>query len=240
MRSLLLILALLPAACAPTQQTLSNKPPSLRVGAAALADGVPDAALAIARRQLAQNRDDIAALLIEGQALTQQGNMPGAEASFRRAVTLTGNGAGAEFGLGRVLLLTGRAAEAEQAFHAVLVRKPDDPIALTDLGIARDMQDHHADAQTAYYAALAAAPDLDAARVNLGLSLALGGAAAQAVDVLGPLANRPNAPRRVRHDLAAALAMDGDLRGAEALLRTDLAPGQLPVALAAFAQLHAN
>ena len=240
MRFLLLVL-LLPAACASHDpDRLSDKPPGLRVAQAALAGGVPEAALSVARRQLASNRDDLGALLTEGQALTEMGEFSKAEASLRRATRLSPGSAGAQFGLGRVLLLNGRAEEAEAAFTASLAMRPDDPRSLTNLGIARDMQEHHAAAQEAYNAALRVAPDLDAARVNLGLSLALAGDPSQGADVLRPLAASPSAPRRVRHDLATALALSGDHAGAEALLRPDLTAEQMPIALSGLTALRAQ
>ena len=210
--ALLLSPVLAVTACARSDREFSNKPPSLQVGAAALAGGAPEAALSVARRQLAGNRDDLGALLIEGQALTELGEMGQAEASFRRAIRVSSSSAGARFGLGRVLLITGRAEEAEAAFKATLALQPKDARALTDIGIAEDLQDHHPMAQTMYKQALEMAPDLDAARVNLGLSMALGGDAAGGVQVLRPLAASPAAPPRVRPDLATALALS-DRRG---------------------------
>ena len=126
MRHLVLLALLLPAACAASDpDRLSEKPPGLRVAHAALARGVPEAALSVARRRLAENRDDVGALLMEGQALTVMGDFTKAEASLQRATRLSPSLAGAQFGLGRVLLLAGRAAEAEAAFGAALVMDPD-------------------------------------------------------------------------------------------------------------------
>jgi Flp pilus assembly protein TadD len=56
--------------------------------------------------------------------------------------------------------------------------------------------------------------------------------------VLRPLAASPSAPRRVRHDLATALALSGDQAGAASLLRPDLTAEQMPLALAGYAALH--
>ena len=127
--------------CAGSTKSFVNRPPSLQVGAAALAGGAPEAALSVARRQLAINRDDLGALLIEGQALTEMGEMAQAEGSFRRALRVSSSSTGAQFGLGRVLLLSGRAPDAEAAFRRVLASSPRDPRALTNLGISLDMQE---------------------------------------------------------------------------------------------------
>ena len=227
------------AACATPVKQFSDKPPSLKVGAAALAGGAPEAALSVARRQLAENPNDLASLLLEGQALTELGDLSHAEASFRHASRVSSSVA-ATFGLGRVLLLKGDAPAAEAAFKQVLAKTPDEPRALTDLGIACDLQDHHNEAQKAYLSALKLAPELDAARVNLGLSMALAGNTAGAIEILQPLAANPNAPRRVRHDLATALALAGDHNGAERLLRPDLSADQMPMAMAGYQELHVH
>ena len=136
--------------------------------------------------------------------------------------------------------MKGDAAAAEVEFDAVLATSPDDPRALTDLGIAQDLQEHHTEAQAAYSSALKIAPDLDAARVNFGLSLALSGQSAAAVEMLRPLAAGPNAPKRVKHDLATAMVLSGDHAEAEKLLRPDLTPEQVPIAIAGLQQLRAD
>ncbi len=117
-----------------------------------------------------------------------------------------------------------RAAEA--AFLAASALQPDNVAALSNLGVARDMQKHHAAAQEAYRAALALSPDMADVRVNLGLSLALSGQAEQAVQILRPLASDPGATQLWHADLAVALAQSGDLAGARRALAVpgDAAP----------------
>jgi Flp pilus assembly protein TadD len=50
---------------------------------------------------------------------------------------------------------------------------------------------------------------MSGAQVNLALSLAMSGRADDAAPLLRPLASAPNASRKLRHDLAALLAMRG-------------------------------
>ena len=64
---------------------------------------------------------------------------------------------------------------AEAAFTAVIAQEPNNIAALSNLGIARDLQGHHAEAQDAYRRALVAAPETADVKVNLDLSLALSG-----------------------------------------------------------------
>ena len=80
------------------------------------------------------------------------------------------------------------------------------------------MAGRHGDAQESYRRALAASPGLVAANNNLGMSLLLSGRAADAVAVLEPLASRPDAPARVRNNLAVAQAAAGDRNRARAML----------------------
>ena len=75
-----------------------------------------------------------------------------------------------------------------------------------------------------------------AAEVNLALSMALSGQATEAVRLLKPLASDPGAPRRLRHDLAAALAMAGDKQEAAKILSADMTPEQTERALLAYAE----
>jgi hypothetical protein len=60
------------------------------------------------------------------------------------------------------------------------------------------------------------------------------GRADDAAPMLRPLASAPNAPRRLRHDLAAVLAMGGDRSQAQRILAQDLSPDQVDQALAIF------
>src|SRR5271169_5263780 len=80
----------------------------------------------------------------------------------------------AQLVLGRILLRTDP-ARAEHVFLAALAGSPRNADMLNNLGVARDLQGHHAEAQAAYRKALSVEPSLRAARINLALSLALSG-----------------------------------------------------------------
>jgi len=73
----------------------------------------------------------------------------------------------AQFELGRILLQTDP-AQAEHALLAALAGSPRNADILNDLGVARDLQGHHAAAQAAYREALSAEPTLraDVAAIN--------------------------------------------------------------------------
>lgn len=201
--------------------------PTLRVADAALASGAPDLALRVVHDILARHPDDADAWVRQGDALYMLRRVPEAADSYTRALALAPRSNVAKLGLGRTKLPTDATA-AETLFLEVTQSEPRNGAAFNDLGIARDLQGHHAAAQAAYAAALALTPDMIAAQVNLGLSLALSGQTSRALSILRPLAARSEATPRVRQDLAVALALAGNDSEAEQVLRMDQPEGGMP------------
>jgi Flp pilus assembly protein TadD len=230
----LAFLALL-AACSPRGSTgLGSGPPGLDVADAALRGGSPEIALQISGGILATDPNNEAALLTQGEALTALQRLDQAEVSFSKALAANPTSVGAHIGLGRIRLGSDPAA-AEALFLEAIKREPRNGVALNDLGIARDLQGRHTDAQEAYRQALGVNPDMTAAQVNLALSLAMTGKSQDAVQLLRPLATRPEASPQLRHDFAAVLAMGGDRVEAERILSKDLPPNEVQLALGAYA-----
>lgn len=203
------------------------------VALAALSAGTPELALNVANALLAKDRQDVAALIIRGDALTMLGRPGEAETSYAAAVAADPGSSEAQIGLGR-LQLQSNPAQAQLLFLSVLQREPRNKIALSNLGIAYDLQGNHAGAQDAYRRALAVDPSMRAASVNLALSMALSGQAQDAVQMLQPFASDPQASRRIRHDLAAAMVLAGDRQGAARILGADMTPEQVDQALRAY------
>jgi Flp pilus assembly protein TadD len=195
---------------------------TLRVADAAMAAGDPQMALRVAEIVLRRHPDNVAAMVKRADALYALGAPDDARAAYRQAVAADPADAGAEIGLGRTLIRSDPHS-AEIAFLAALARQPDNVLALNDLGIARDMQGHHAPAQIAYRQALAVAPDSADVRTNLGLSLALSGNETQAVGMLRPIATAPEATSLQRADLAMAVAGTGGIQGPPAAEEIPLA-----------------
>jgi Flp pilus assembly protein TadD len=198
---------------------------TLHVADVAMSSGAPGLALRVAALVLARQPNNADALRARGDALYALGQIEPAAGSYRAAIRIDPKLAAAQIGLGRTLIRTDpRAAEA--AFLAASALQPGNVAALSNLGVARDMQNHHAVAQEAYRAALALSPDMADVRVNLGLSLALSGRAEQAVQILRPLVSDPGATQLWHADLAVALAQSGDLAGARRALAVpgDAAP----------------
>jgi Flp pilus assembly protein TadD len=215
---------------------LDTGTPSIAVARTALADGAPDVAVNVSTDILRNRPTDQEALLVQGDALAQLGRTHEAEASFRQVLARDPSSATANRGLGRLLLASDPAA-AEALFRQMLDLDAHDVAALNDLGIACDLQGHHADAQTTYRQALAAAPDSPAATANLALSLSLTGHAAEGIQMLRPLAGAAGAAPRLRYDLAAVETMAGERQEAALLLKDDLQSDKLQSALDGFAAL---
>jgi Flp pilus assembly protein TadD len=207
------------------------------IGDAALSAGNPDVALRLADGVLAANPRDAGALTRRGLALTALGRLEEARETLRKAVQEQPRNVQALLALGRVQLPVDPAA-AEATFQAVLRQEARNAAALNDLGIARDLQGHYAEAEASFRAALTAAPEMAAAQVNLALCLAIRGQANEAIGLLRPLADDPNATRKVREDYAAVLAMAGKRDQAGRILSGNMSANEVAPALDVLASIR--
>jgi Flp pilus assembly protein TadD len=235
--SLVLTLLLAMAGCSSHDMATETAERNAKIGDAALSAGNPNVALRLADDALARNPADTGALTRRGVALTALGRLAEARESLRKAVQNQPRNAQAQMAFGRVELPVDPAA-AEAAFRTVLRQTENDAVALNDLGIAEDLQGHHTDAETSYRAAIAAAPDMTAARVNLALCLAIRGEASEAIGLLRPLAESPDAARKVREDYAAVLAMAGERDKAQHILASDMNANEVAPALDVLASVR--
>jgi Flp pilus assembly protein TadD len=114
----------------------------------------------------------------------------------------------AQLALGRILLQTDP-VRAEHVLVAALAGSPRNADMLNDLGVARDLQGHHAAAQAAYREALSAEPTLRSARINLALSLALSGEGSDALTTVQPIAASASPAGAEGADVAAINSLAG-------------------------------
>jgi Flp pilus assembly protein TadD len=210
--------------------------PGVNVAEAALAAGVPQVALNVARGVLSKEPHNTAALLSEADALAALGRQAEADASYAKLLTVVPDSVPALIGLGRIRLRQDP-AQAQTLFLSALQREPRNTIALNDLGVALDLQGDHEGAQASYRRVLGLDSRSRAAQVNLALSMALSGHAVEAVEMLRPFAFEPDAAPRVRHDLAAAMVLAGDAATAARLLGRDMTPEQVDRAVRAYQAL---
>ena len=227
---LLLVALLALAGCSGRNTASQLTKQEANVGEAALTAGNPEVALRLADETLTRDPSDADALTRRGLALTALGRLAEARDSLRQAITIQPRSTVALLALGRVQLPVDPAA-AEATFQAVLLQDSRNAAALNNLGIARDLQGHHADAEEAFRAALSAAPDMTAAQVNLALCLAIRGQGGQAVGLLRPLAESPGATRKIQENYAAVLAMAGQRDQAERILGANLKQSEVAPAL---------
>ncbi len=197
--------------------------------------GTPAIALQVAQNILNRTPDDVPALLIRGDALTQMGQNEDAVIAFKAALQRDPASAHGKLGLGRVRLTT-NPAEAAGLFRDVLRVDPNNVSALTDLGIALDLLGQHADARTYYRRVLVDNPTNVAVRVNLALSLAMTGDSADAIRLIEPLANDRTAPSKLRHNYAAILTMAGQEARAAEVLKQDMSAAEAQQAMAGYRQ----
>ncbi len=197
--------------------------PGLNVAEAALQGGSGQIALQVSDGVLRSTPGNVRAMEIKGDALALLGAYDQATVIYQTLLAKDPNSIRATIGMGRITL-SKQPAVAEALFQQALKREPKDMTALNNLGIARDLQGHHAEAQTAYRQALAINPDLDSAQANLALSMAMSGQGAAAVQLLKAKATEPGVPAKVKHDYAVVLAMAGNRSEAERILSQDLPP----------------
>jgi len=233
------LVALALAGCnASSTREASSGSQNLRIADAAISSGSPAVGLQILDGILATNPGNTDALLRQGKAHLMLGNATGAETSYRRALAIDSHLTEARAGLGKVIMAS-NPAEAEKMFTDVLAVEPKNTAVMNNLGVARDLQGHHAEAQEAYHQALLIAPDLASARQNLGLSLAVSGKADEGVSVLGPLAGNNRNDRRVRDNYAVALTLTGHTSEAGQVLREEMNPSDVNSALNGYRALYA-
>ncbi len=228
-RTLPFVLTLLLTACGGQYAEHSRKVDAA-VTEAELNAGTPGPALQLANEALQKNPADVDALVHRGLALTELGRLDEARDSLRQAVALQPRNQQALLALGRVQLPVDPAG-AEASFESELKEDGKNAAVLNDLGIARDLQGRHVDAEAAYRAAIAAEPDMTAARVNLALCLAIRGQGDDAIRMVQPLADAPEATPKVKQDYAAVLAMAGRREDAQRILSATLSPEEVAQAL---------
>jgi Flp pilus assembly protein TadD len=210
--------------------------PSLKAARNALQEGEAATALSIARGVLISEPKNVAALVAAGDADVAMSNPLEAEKFYRQAEAAQPGYVPARLGTGKLKLRQDvKGAEAE--FRAVLAVAPKDTAALTDLGVALDLQERHKEAQAQYKAAIAINPDLTAARVNLALSLALSGEATEAEQMLRDEAQAGPVSPRVRADFALAQVMAGHSQDAEVTLQADLSADEAKASVSGMSSL---
>jgi Flp pilus assembly protein TadD len=205
--ALLALLTCLLTACGqPRQQAELSLEARLRLAEAVDAQGDGDATFAVVRDAYLHNPNDRALRSRLVVIAERSSRLTEAAEALRLGLLGRGRSADGFLALGRVELQAGNSQAARDACREALALDPRNIAALGLLGIAHDNIGEHGPAQEAYRAGLTLAPQDWGLRNNLGLSLLLSGRADEAVAALEPSERDTTAPRRMRHNLALALA----------------------------------
>jgi Flp pilus assembly protein TadD len=151
----------------------------------------------------------------------RSGHQSEAAEALRRGLQESGRTADGILALCKAELQATNFKAAEDACRTVLALEPTNITAIGLLGVIQDSLGDHAAAQQSYRSGLAVAPRDWSLLNNYGLSLLLSGRAAEAVAVLEPAESTAAAPRRMRHNLALALAMTQQRERLVRLIRLD-------------------
>jgi len=221
----LLIAAAIPAAA--FAQVTPPGPP----GPVMVQPPTPDAdALAADMRVLAQDPQDLNALIGAGELTLKLGDPTASAALLTRAEKVDPNNARLKAAMGRLLVQSEQPGAALQRFaEAEAGGQPVGTFA-ADRALAYDLIGQQDRAQRDYRLALKAGPDDDVTR-DYALSLAISGQGARALAVIDPLVRKSE--RAAWRARAFILAMNGDSAGAEKIA-ADMMPGNLGTGLDGF------
>jgi Flp pilus assembly protein TadD len=245
MKKALLLIAAALSSCASLSsvshapEQSGNNSASLMAARKALSEGAAATSLSIAHGVLSMRPNDVDAMVAEGDADVQLGNRHTAEMEYKQALKLDPSLVGARLGLGK-LQMASDAHAAEATFRQVLANAPNNAAALTDLGVALDLQERHREAQASYQAALDANPNLTSPRVDLAVSLALSGDPAKAEGLLRDASESGAMPARVRADYALAEVMAGHSDDATQTLQADLSADEAKASVQAMEILRTH
>lgn len=192
----------------------------------------PAAQLSENLKALARDPYNVDALIQAGFGALAVGDPNAAFGFFARAEELSPSNWRAKAGLGSSLTMMEKSADALRLFtEAAQLGAPDVDIA-ADRGLAYDLEGDSKRAQRDYLAALKARPSDEVTR-RLALSLGIAGDRDTALTRLDPLlVQNDQGAWRAR---AFILAMNGDLPGAERIVRV-VAPGDMATQMTGFLQ----
>ncbi len=158
---------------------------------------------------VAQEVDELAALIEAGRAHFEAAEFDAAESDFRLALQKDNQGAEALCGLGAIYLRQGKAADAGVVLHQALSINPNLAAARNDLGVYFLQIGDTAHAVQQFKAAVELAPDNPAARFNLGLAFLAASQWQDAAEALKGAEERGADSADLHHALARALLGQG-------------------------------
>ncbi|MEQ1931797.1 MAG: tetratricopeptide repeat protein, partial [Parvularculaceae bacterium] len=170
-------------------------------------------------------------------SLRKIGSTKEAAAVMQKASTRYSGNVDVSLEYGKTLVEEGRAFEAVRHLEIAADKKRGDWRALSAYGVALDQINEHELARVKYDEALRLSPDNVNVLNNKGLSYALEGDLKTAIRTLRVATSNRGGDARVRQNLALVLAINGDMREAERLARSDLPPQLADENVAYFRQM---
>ncbi|HEX8578801.1 MAG TPA: tetratricopeptide repeat protein [Allosphingosinicella sp.] len=169
----------------------------------------------------ARAENEAAAAATKARTAAQANQLAIALGHAERAVELAPRDADYRMLLADLYMKNGRFASAETTFEDVLAIDPTSVRAGLSIALARIALGRTGGA-IGQLDEMQSAPPAD-----LGLAYALAGEHARAIEILEPAARAPDAPARVRQNLALAYALAGDWQKARMTASQDVSPEQL-------------
>lgn len=225
-RWLCLVLALGLGACGGPATTPSSSGDHALIETPGSPQSTDIGAVSLLQQEAAHAPRDPAAQERYALAAERAGLYPQALAAMDRANALDPSNERLLTGEGRIALEAGDVPVAVRAYSRALQVNPHEVDALGGMGIAEDLQHHHANAQAKYREALVQSPGDWGIRSNLAISLLMSNNPQDAVAALSGAEKAPSAPHRARDDLALALIAAGKRDQAVAVLRQDVPPAE--------------
>ena len=175
-----------------------------------------------------------------GNSYLEAERLDAAGPAFMKALVIEPENLGPVLGLARLEIRKLKPVDALPLFDRILEKKPDHYAALNGKGVALDLSGRHEEAQSFYHQAINLQPERIEAKVNLGLSLISTGELESAIEQLIGLARLPGMPGEVRHNLALAYALNGDIAASKEILQLDMTDGKLVENLCYYDYLRRN
>lgn len=169
--------------------------------------------------------DEVAGVKLS-QALREMGQYDQAATTAEGVVTIQPNNIEAMLEVGRAHIARGQAFYGISALEKARDANRRDWRALSLLGVAYQQVRRYEDAQAAWQQALAISPENPDILTNSAIAYMGSGDLPQAESLLRRAAAQPNASLKVHQNLALVLGLQGNMVGAEAILRRQLPPEQ--------------
>lgn len=220
-----------PAAQAPAAQTSAQQVAALPQPADAATRAAYERTDALSRSVFWSNEyninpmDPVAGVKL-AQALRELGQFEQAATAAENVLTAQPGNTDAMLELGRAHIARGQAFYGITALENARNANPRDWRPLSLLGVAYQQVRRHEDAQIAWGQALALSPDNPDILTNSAIAYMGSGDLVQAETLLRRAAAQPNASLKVHQNLALAMGLQGNMSGAEAILRRQLPPEQ--------------